>query len=391
MRDTASSIVLPISGGRLESYSLRGSPCPETRPDGPLGRIAYAAAHMVVDPLADVDPFWTSEIDWDRTLAFRSALWDLGLGVAEAMDTAQRGMGLDWPTALDLIRRTAALARSRPGARLASGCGTDQLAPQDVRTLDDVIRAYEEQAEAIEATGSGLILMASRALARVARGPDDYRVVYDRLLRQARAPVILHWLGPMFDPALSGYWGRDAVDDAMGVALDVIAANAGKVDGIKISLLDKQKEVVMRRRLPTGVRMFTGDDFNYPELIAGDEFGNSDALLGAFAAIAPIASSALVKLGAGDEAAFHAQLDPTLPLARHLFRSPTQFYKTGIVFLAYLNGHQDHFMMLGAQEGARSTLHLAEAFRLADRAGALRDPDLALARMRRVMAVRGIV
>lgn len=390
MRETTSSILLPIQDGRVERYSLRGTPCPATRPGGPLGRVAYAAAHIVVNPLADVDPFWNSEIDWDQTLAFRGSLWDLGLGVAEAMDTAQRGMGLDWPTALELIRRTAVLAKGRPDPLLASGCGTDQLMPQDARTLDDVIRAYEEQAEAIEAAGSRLILMASRALARVARGPDDYRLVYDRLLRQARAPVVLHWLGPMFDPALSGYWGRDGVDDAMEVALDVIAANAAKVEGIKISLLDKDKEIVMRRRLPAGVLMFTGDDFNYPELIAGDAAGSSDALLGAFAAIAPIASSALVRLGRGDDAGFRAELDPTLPLARHLFRSPTQFYKTGIVFLAYLNGHQDHFTMLGAQEGARSTLHLAEAFRLADQAGALLDPDLALARMNHVMAVRGV-
>lgn len=390
MRNMAPSIVLPAVGGQLEHYSLQGKPCATTTPSGPLGRVAYAAAHIVVDPLAQVDPFWNSQVDWERTLAFRASLWDLGLGVAEAMDTAQRGMGLDWPTALDLIRRTAALARSRPGALLASGCGTDQLAPSNARTLDDVIRAYEEQAEAIEAAGSRLILMASRALVQVARGPDDYRAVYDRLLRQARAPVILHWLGPMFDPALAGYWGRDSFEDALEVALDVIGANADKVAGIKISLLDKDKEIVMRRRLPRGVRMFTGDDFNYPELIAGDEFGSSDALLGAFAAIGPIASSALEKLGAGDQAAFHARIDPTLPLARHLFRAPTQFYKTGIVFLAFLNGHQDHFTMLGAQEGARSTLHLAEAFRLADQAGALRDPEMALRRMRHVMAVRGV-
>lgn len=390
MGATTSAIVLPNEAGRLEPYRLQGTPFAPTRPGDPLGRVAYAAAHVVVDPLADTDPFWNSEIDWERTLAFRSFLWDLGLGVAEAMDTAQRGMGLDWPTALDLIRRTAELARDRTGADLASGCGTDQLRPEDARTLDDVTRAYEEQAEAIEATGSRLILMASRALGRIARGPDDYRTVYGRLLRQARAPLILHWLGPMFDPALAGYWGKDGVDEAMDVALDVIAANADKVDGIKISLLDKEKEIVMRRRLPSGVRMFTGDDFNYPELIAGDELGSSDALLGAFAAIAPVASSALVKLGRGDEAGFHAEMEPTLPLARHLFRSPTQFYKTGIVFLAYLNGHQDHFTMLGAQEGARSTRHLAKAFRLADQAGALLDPELALARMRQLMAVRGV-
>lgn len=388
MAETAPYVVLPRADRTRETYRVQGTPVRPERPARPLGRAAFAAAHVVVDSLAETDPFWRSQIDWERTLAFRAFLWDLGLGVAEAMDTAQRGMGLDWPTALDLIRRSADLARSRPGSLLASGCGTDQLAPQDARSLDDVVRAYEEQAEAIEATGSRLILMASRALARLAKGPDDYFAVYDRLLRQAREPVVLHWLGPMFDPALAGYWGHNGVDEAMGVAIDVIAAHVDRVDGIKISLLDK--EVAMRRRLPAGVRMYTGDDFNYPELIAGDAEGHSDALLGAFAAIAPAASASLARLAKGDAAGFHALLDPTLPLARHVFRSPTQFYKTGIVFLAYLNGHQDHFTMLGAQEGARSTLHLAEAFRLADCAGALSDPGLAAARMRHVMAVRGV-
>ncbi len=384
------TVLLPRPDRSVEAYRLSGRPVAPVPPPRAFNRVVYAAAHVVVDPLAETDPFNRSQIDWERTLAFRASLWDLGLGVAEAMDTAQRSMGLDWPDALALIQRSAELARSRPNARLASGCGTDQLAVQDVRSLDDVVRAYEEQAEAIEGAGSQLIVMASRALVRVARGPDDYAAVYERLLRQARAPVVLHWLGPMFDPALAGYWGHEAVDDAMQVALDVIGTHADKVDGIKISLLDKGKEIAMRRRLPAGVRMYTGDDFNYPELIAGDAEGHSDALLGAFAAIAPVASAAFVRLAEGDRAGFLAQLAATLPLARHIFRSPTQYYKTGIVFLAYLNGHQDHFTMLGAQEGARSTLHLAEAFRLADQAGLLLDPVRAAARMSAIMAVRGV-
>jgi hypothetical protein len=320
----------------------------------------------------------------------------MGLGVAEAMDTAQRGMGLDWPTSLELIGRSLRAAAAHPGALVASGCGTDQLAPEDARSVDDVIRAYEEQMAAIEALGGRLIVMASRALARVARSPADYEYVYDRVLSQARAPVVLHWLGEMFDPALAGYWGSSDVDAAMHTALGVIAAHPDKVDGIKISLLDKEQEIRMRRRLPPGVRMYTGDDFNYAELIAGDGVGetpnqqHSDALLGIFDAIAPAASAALAALAADDLDRFHAILAPTVPLSRHIFKAPTRYYKTGVVFMAWLNGHQDHFVMVGGQQSTRSLPHLAELFRLADAAGLIEQPDLAIQRMGHLLALHGI-
>jgi hypothetical protein len=306
------------------------------------------------------------------------------------MDTAQRGMGLDWPTSLELIRRSLDAARDVPGALIANGAGTDHLAPEAATSIDDVIRAYEEQVAAIEKLGGRIILMCSRALARVARSPHDYQRVYDRILSQVREPVIIHWLGDMFDPALAGYWGSNDPMAAMEVALGVINAHAAKVDGVKISLLDKDKEIVMRRRLAAGVRMYTGDDFNYAELIAGDTQGHSDALLGIFDAIAPAASAALAALAAGDRARFNAILEPTVPLSRHIFKAPTRFYKTGVVFMAYLNGLQDHFVMVGGQQSARSLLHLAELFRLADRAGLLADPPRAAARMKTVLSLHGI-
>jgi hypothetical protein len=257
-------------------------------------------------------------------------------------------------------------------------------------TVDDVIRAYEEQVEVVEKLGGRIILMASRALVRAAQSPEDYRRVYDRILRQTKEPVILHWLGEMFDPALKGYWGADDHMSAMGVCVDIINSHADKIDGVKISLLSAEKEIIMRRRLDAGVRMYTGDDFNYAELIAGDEHGYSHALLGIFDAIAPAASAALEQLGTGNEAGFHSILAPTVPLSRHIFKTPTRFYKTGVVFLAYLNRLQDHFVMLGGQQSARSLVHLAELFRLADNARVLRDPDLAAHRMRQVLAVGGI-
>jgi hypothetical protein len=386
----ALSLRLPTAEGRLERFDMSAPRDFPERVSGPLNRIALAAAHMVVDPFAEVDPWLQVAPDWERTIAFREYLWDLGLGVAEAMDTAQRGMGLNWPMALELIKRSVAASKRREGAVVFSGAGTDHLDPADAKTVDDVIRAYEEQLAAIEAVGGRIILMASRALARVAKSPDDYATVYDRILGQARKPVIIHWLGEMFDPALAGYWGVAGVDRAMDTAVDIINANAAKVDGVKISLLDKDKEIVMRRRLAKGVRMYTGDDFNYAELIAGDEHGYSDALLGIFDAIAPAAAAALSALAKDDLASFHDIFAPTVPLSRHIFRAPTRFYKTGVVFMAYLNGHQDHFTMAGGQESARSTLHLAELFRLADRAGLFRDPERAAERMRCVMAVRGV-
>jgi Protein of unknown function (DUF993) len=384
------SLKLPTADRSVETYRLASSRTFPSKLEGTLNRVAFSAAHVVSDPLADVDPWLTAAVDWDKTIAFREHVWDLGLGVAEAMDTAQRGMGLDWPTSLQLIQRSVAAAKAKGNALLFSGAGTDHLAPEDAKSLDGVIRAYEEQIAAIEKAGGRIILMASRALAKIGRNPDDYARVYDRVLSQVREPVIIHWLGDMFDPALANYWGTPKLDEAMDVAVGVINANAAKVDGVKVSLLDKQREIDMRRRLDKNVRMYTGDDFNYAELIAGDIKGFSHALLGIFDAIAPAASYALSRLAAGDEAGFHDVLGPTVPLSRHIFKAPTRFYKTGIVFMAYLNGHQDHFAMVGGQESARSTLHLAELFRLADKAGLLANPELATRRMKAVLATRGI-
>jgi hypothetical protein len=383
------AIRLPRPDRTVEAFALSEPRNFPVRATTPLNRIAFSAAHVVSDPLAASDPWLDAPIDWDRTIAFREHIWDLGLGVAEAMDTAQRGMGLDWPTSLELIRRSVAAARPR-GGLVFSGAGTDQLAAEAATSIDEVIRAYEEQIAAIEVFGGRIILMASRALARAARSADDYVKVYDRILSQVREPVIIHWLGSMFDPALAGYWGSADLDIATDTAVAIINAHAGKVDGVKISLLDKDKEIAMRRRLAPGVRMYTGDDFNYAELIEGDGEQHSDALLGIFAAIAPAASAALTSLAANDRKTYHDILAPTVPLSRHIFRAPTRFYKTGVVFMAYLNGHQDHFTMVGGQESARSTLHLADIFRLADGAGLLRDPELAVRRMRTVLAARGV-
>jgi hypothetical protein len=385
-------ITLPRADGTLERYSIRNTPLPVSagaaRPT--FNRIAYAAAHVVVDPLAATAPWVESRIDWDATIGFREYLWDLGLGVAEAMDTAQRGMGLDWPTSLDLIQRSVGAAKARGNALVFSGAGTDHLAPQDAGSLDDVICAYEDQVAAIEKAGGRIILMASRALAKTARGADDYAKIYNRVLSQVREPVIIHWLGDMFDPALANYWGTSHLDQATDVAVGIINANASKVDGVKVSLLDKWREIDMRRRLDKNVKMYTGDDFSYAELIAGVEHGFSHALLGIFDAIAPAASWALSRLAAGDDKGFHDVLGPTVPLSRHIFKAPTRFYKTGVVFMASLNGHQDHVTMGGGQESARSTLHLAELFRLADQAGLLANPELATRRMKAVLGLRGI-
>jgi hypothetical protein len=299
-------------------------------------------------------------------------------------------MGMDWPNSLELIRRSLEAAKDFPGALIGTGAGTDHLQPSADVTIDDVIRAYEEQCAAVEKLGGRIVLMASRALVKAARSPDDYAKVYGRILDQVKEPVIIHWLGEMFDPALDGYWGHKDHMKAMEVAVDVIASNPSKVDGVKISLLDKGKEIVMRRRLPQGVRMFTGDDFNYAELIQGDAQGYSDALLGIFDAIAPAASAALGAFARGEVKLFNEILAPTVPLSRHIFKAPTRFYKTGVVFMAYLNGLQSHFTMIGGQESTRSTLHLAELFRLADAAGLLADPDMASQRMKTVMASRGV-
>ena len=387
------SLRLPMAGGAIAAFTPVNEPL--IAPVKPVGghrfnRVAYAAAHVVVDALADNDPWLDRNIDWERTIAFREYLWGLGLGVAEAMDTAQRGMGLDWAGAKELIAHAQSAARGRPDAVIAYGAGTDHLQPGPDVTIDDVIRAYEEQVAYVEGQGGRVILMASRALAAAAKSSDDYIRVYDRILGQVKEPVIIHWLGSMFDPALAGYWGSADDMRAMETATAIINQNAAKVDGVKISLLSAEKEIVMRRRLDPSVKMYTGDDFNYAELIAGDEQGYSHALLGIFDAVAPAASAALARLAENDLDAFHAILAPTVPLSRHIFKAPTRFYKTGVVFLAYLNGFQDHFQMLGGQQSARSIQHLSELFRLADTARVLRDPDLATYRMRAVLATVGI-
>jgi hypothetical protein len=379
-------IALPDARGRMSDYTLSGTPIAAGKLGRDAARVVYSAAHVVADPFTANDPSGRATVDWPKTMEFRHYLHGLGLGIAEAMDTAQRGMGLDWPGALELIRRTR---QDLPDALVANGCGTDHLAPSDARSLDDVIRAYMEQVEAIQKLDARLILMASRALARVANGPSDYLKVYDRVLSACDHPVILHWLGEMFDPALAGYWGAATFDDALETALEVIARNQSKVDGIKISLLDKDKEILMRRRLPAGVKMYTGDDFNYPELIAGDDKGYSHALLGIFDPLAPAAAHAVGLLGKGDVAGFRATLDPTVPLARLIFRAPTQYYKTGVVFLAWLNGFQDHFIMLNGAQAMRPLPYFTEVFQLADQAGLLRDPDLAVKRMKALLALYG--
>jgi hypothetical protein len=383
-------INLPTREGRTEAYRLRDPQSWCGNGARRFDRIALAAAHVVADPLADVDPWLTPAIDWDATIAYRRYLWGLGLGVAEAMDTAQRGAGLDWPNALELIRRSVEAAREVPGAVVFCGVNTDQLPPSPPPSIDDVIRAYEEQIAAVEAVGGRIVLMSSRALAAAARSPDDYAMVYGRILAQVREPVIIHWLGDMFDPVLKGYWGSADHVAAMDVCIDIVTGHAAKVDGIKLSLLDKDKEIRLRRRRPQGVRTYTGDDFNFAELIAGDGQGFSDALLGIFDVIAPAASAALDAHGRGDLDRYWRIFEPTVPLSRHIFKTPTRFYKTGVVFLAYLNGHQSHFVMVGGQHSARSLLHLIEAFRLADAAGLIRDPDLAVARLTDVMRTHGL-
>jgi hypothetical protein len=381
---------LPRADGTLVTYTA-GPPSRLPLTAGPVrSRIAYAAVHVVADARAAVNPTLDSSVDWDATLAFRRHIYGLGLAVAEAMDTAQRGMGMDWPATRELIRRSLADARTVPGARIGCGVGTDHLEPSPRVTLPEVEAAYEEQVSYVEGLGGQPIVMASRALAACAKGPDDYAKVYGRILSQVSRPVIVHWLGDMFDPALAGYWGSPDLDRAADTLLAIVHEHAAKVDGVKISLLDQAREIALRRRFPPGVHMYSGDDFDYPTTIRGDAHGHSDALLGIFDVIAPAASSALHALDAGDLARYEAILAPTLPLSRHIFGAPTRFYKTGVVFVAYLNGHQDHFRMVGGLESARSLVHLAETFVLADRAGLLRDPDQATERMRRVLAVGGV-
>lgn len=386
------SVDLPADGG-LRPYRL-GQPGPWRRPTAEIrSRIAYGAAHVVPRSLADTSPGAPADLDWDATLAYRHELWSYGLGVADAMDTAQRGMGLDWPATRELIRRTGREAAA-VGGRLACGAGTDQLRPEDVPSgaqgLTAITDAYREQIDVVRGAGAQVILMASRALARVATTPEDYVRVYGALLAEADRPVILHWLGEMFDPALRGYWGSVDIDRATTIFRDLVAASAEQVDGVKVSLLDATHEVALRRALPGGVRLYTGDDFNYPELIVGDGDGHSDALLGIFAAIYPAASTALQELDAGNPERAREILESTRALGRHIFAAPTYYYKTGIAFLSWLNGRQPGFTMVGGLTSGRSVAHLCQVFTLADRAGLLSDPDLAVQRMRLYLTVNGV-
>ncbi|WP_050514992.1 dihydrodipicolinate synthase family protein [Streptomyces rimosus] len=372
---------------RAESDTVRAPAEPPNRAAPFVSRTVFAAAHVVADPFADTTPDGPAAIDWDATLAFRHHLWSHGLGVAEAMDTAQRGMGLDWASASELILRSAAEAAA-VGGRIACGVGTDQLAAPSA-SLADIKAAYEEQLSLVEGAGAQAIVMASRHLAGAAESPASYVEMYGHLLRQAAQPVILHWLGPMFDPALEGYWGSSELDTATDTFLQIIAEHPDKVDGVKVSLLDADREIQLRRRLPVGVRCYTGDDFHYPELIAGDEHGHSDALLGIFDPLAPLAADALRLLDSGDTAAFRKRLDPTVTLSRHLFQTPTRYYKTGVVLLAWLAGHQSHFTMVGGLQSARSLPHLKRAYELADSLGLFPDPELAESRMRQLASVLG--
>jgi hypothetical protein len=386
----AATVRLPQPDGSIVDYRL-GPAANFPTGAGPIAsRVGFAAVHVVADPLADINPTLDVKVDWDATIAYRRYVWSLGLAVAEAMDTSQRGMGFPWSSARELIKRSVAEARTMPGAVVFSGAGTDDLAPSPSVTLAQVEAEYEAHCGYIESVGGRIIIMASRALAACAKGPEDYGKVYARILTQVREPVIIHWLGDMFDPALAGYWGSPDLDRATETLLAIIHEHAAKIDGVKISLLAQHREIGMRRRFPKGVRMYTGDDFDYPTTIGGDAQGYSDALLGIFDVIAPAAAAGLRALDRGDRAEFDRILQPTLPLSRHLFGDPTRFYKTGVVFMAYLNGHQNHFRMVGGMESARSAVHLAKLFQLADQAHLFRDPDDAAARMRRVMALAGV-
>ena len=377
---------LPTEAGALETYQLH-EPAHFEVNTNPKSRSVFAAAHVVADPLAENCLGAPPVIDWEATLGYRRYLWSSGLGVAEAMDTAQRGMGLDWPATKDLIRRSAQDAKTSRFP-IVCGAGTDQLPAHQRHSIKAIIEAYLEQCAWIEQHGARIVIMASRALAAAAHAPEDYHQVYETVLDQAADRVILHWLGPMFDPALAGYWGSQDLDLATTHFLSLLKNLQNKVEGVKVSLLDKDREIALRRELPGSVKLFTGDDFNYPELILGDEQGFSHALLGIFDGIAPAASAALAVLDRGDKTTFLALLTPTVPLARHIFQAPTYYYKTGLVFLAYLNGHQSHFRMIGGLESARSVPHLVKLFKLADQAGLLHPeaPD----RMQRFLHLAGV-
>jgi Protein of unknown function (DUF993) len=386
----SNSIQLPQSDGSLKSYTVQAQPITPSGSVGKFNRTVYAASHVVINPNATQDPFDVSPaVDWDTTLAFRDHLYRLGFKVAEAMDTAQRGMGVDWTIARELIQRSIRHAKTVPGADLACGVGTDQLAVGTDVSMDAVEAAYREQFDVVHAEGGTAIMMASRAMAKAAKTADDYHHLYGRLLQDSDKPVILHWLGEMFDPSLKGYWGSSNIPTALDTVIELIRANSSKVEGIKVSLLEAKWEIELRRRLPEGVKMYTGDDFNYSELIAGDEQGHSHGLLGIFDPIASVAAVALGELAQGNTKRYHELLDPTVALSREIFRSPTRHYKAGVVFLAWLNGHQKHFSMAAGAQASRGIAHYARVFELADSCGVLTDPDVAMVKMRQFLAVHG--
>lgn len=382
------AITLIDGEGALRSVPLAEAPAFQ-KPRHPLAsRVAYAAAHVVPKPFADNTPGAPAEIDWDATLAFRHHVWSWGLGVADAMDTAQRNMGLDAPATRELISRSAAEAAT-VGASLVVGVNTDHVGDETI-SLDQVVDAYKEQLHHAEDAGAGVVLMASRHLARAARTPDDYRRVYREVLAAAGAPVVLHWLGTAFDPALAGYFGSDDPDAASATLLQIIEVNRDTVQGVKMSLLDADAEISVRERLPETARMFTGDDYHYVGLIEGDQRGHSDALLGAFAALAPNASAAIQALDLGDVDGYRAILAPTEPLSQHVFAAPTYYYKTGVAFLSWLNGHQAAFQMVGGLHAARSLPHLSRIVELANASGALERPELAAARWHSLLTLNGV-
>jgi hypothetical protein len=389
MTSASGSVEIPLADGGWERVDLREPRQWKEHPQPYASRVAFAAAHVAADPRGENVPGAPAVVDWESTLAFRRELFRFGFGVAEAMDTAQRNMGLDWPAVQELVRRSAEQAREYD-ARIASGAGTDQAAPGSLATVGAVRDAYAEQVAFVESTGSQVILMASRHLAAIAQGPDDYLSVYADLLRQVREPVILHWLGEAFDPQLVGYWGSGDVGAATETFLGLVREHAAKVDGVKVSLLSADHEVALRAALPAGVRLYTGDDFNYPELIRGDGTHHSDALLGAFAAVAPAASAALTALDDGDLTLYDEEMAPTLALSRHVFEAPTYHYKTGIAFLAWLSGHQPGFTMVGGLQSARSAVHLGRLFALANDAQLLPDPELAAHRLRLWLEAAGV-
>lgn len=385
------TLIIPTSDGPRTPVPLGAPAAIDVSLTPPRSRVAYAAAHVVANPLrasADGTTQGADQVDWDATLELRHEIWATGLGVAEAMDTAQRGMGLDWQTARELACRTLKEARSVGGA-VVVGVGTDHLGTGPASS-DDVVRAYLDQLGSVESEGGRAVMMASRNLAAIATSPDDYLAVYDAVLSQARRPVVLHWLGRMFDPALAGYWGHENPKDAASVVLDLIESHADRIDGIKVSLLDAEFERALRRRLPKGVRLFTGDDYNYVDLIAGDADSHSDALLGAFATIAPYASAALARLDSGDVGGFRDVLGPTETLSRLVFTAPTQYYKVGVAWLAYLRGAQPHFRMIGGLESGRSLTHLGDLLRAAAGIGYFPDPAFTADRAARYFSAHGL-